>query len=170
MRGGLRPGAGRPRGQGKYGEATKPVRIPQSLVAEVLEFVERKGGAYPLYATAVQAGFPSPADDFSEGKLDLNALLVKHPQATFFVRVAGESMVDAGIHEGDILVVDKSLDPKPGKIVIAALDGQLTVKRLQMRDGVMLLMPENPDYTPIEVNEDSEMVIWGVVTSVIKAV
>ena len=129
-RGGARSGAGRPKGKGKFGEKTTPIRIPESMVDEVLQFVNYKGYALPLYASKVQAGFPSPADDFMEGRLDLNQHLVKHPTATFFVRVSGDSMIEAGIHPDDILVVDRSLEPRHGKIVIAALDGELTVKRL----------------------------------------
>lgn len=166
-RGGVRPGAGRPRGQGKFNEPTKPLRVPVSMVAEVLEFVESRGYKLPVYACTVQAGFPSPADDFMEGKLDLNRHLVQHPTATFFVKASGESMIDAGIHSGDILVVDRSLEPRHGKIVIAALDGQLTVKRLHKKDGHTYLMPENVAYDPIEIGEGNEVVIWGVVTNVI---
>ena len=167
-RGGARKGAGRPKGQGKFGEKTTPLRIPQSMVDEVLEYVNTKGYK-PLYASKVQAGFPSPADDFMEGKLDLNQHLVKHPTATFFVRVSGDSMIEAGIHPDDILVVDRSLEPRHGKIVIAALDGELTVKRLHKTSNKTYLMPENKSYNPIEINENNEMSIWGVVTSVIHA-
>jgi DNA polymerase V len=169
-RGGARKGAGRPKGQGKFGEKTKPIRIPESMVDEVLEYVNTKGYKLPLYASKVQAGFPSPADDFMEGKLDLNKHLVKHPTATFFVRVSGDSMIDAGIHPDDILVVDRSLEPKHGKIVIAALDGELTVKRLHKTSSKTYLMPENKRYSPIEVTEESEMSTWGVVTNVIHSV
>ncbi|MDA0967507.1 MAG: translesion error-prone DNA polymerase V autoproteolytic subunit [Proteobacteria bacterium] len=166
-RGGLRKGAGRPKGQGKFGEKTTPIRVPESMVDEVLGFVNLKGYKLPLYASKVQAGFPSPADDFMEGKLDLNSHLVKHPTATFFVRVSGDSMIEAGIHPDDILIVDRSLEPKHGKIVIAALDGELTVKRLHRTSSKTYLMPENKRFSPIEITEDSDMSIWGVVTNVI---
>ena len=169
-RGGTREGAGRPKGKGKFGEKTTPMRIPQSMADEVLEYVNSKGYKLPLYACKVQAGFPSPADDFMEGKLDLNKHLVKHPTATFFVRVSGDSMINAGIHPDDILVVDRSLEPKHGKIVIAALDGELTVKRLHIASNKTYLMPENKRYSPIEVSENNEMSIWGVVTNVIHSV
>jgi DNA polymerase V len=105
-----------------------------------------------------------------EGKLDLNNHLVKHPTATFFVRASGESMVGAGIHDGDILVVDRSLEPRHGKIIIAAVDGQLTVKRLQKRGSKTLLAPENRKYKPIELTENNDVKIWGVVTNVIHEV
>ena len=100
--GGVRKGAGRPKGQGKYKEPTKPVRIPESMITDVMKYLSVKGYRLPLYASTVQAGFPSPADDYIEEQLDLNKYLIKHPTATFFVRAAGDSMVGAGIHSGDI--------------------------------------------------------------------
>jgi DNA polymerase V len=123
----------------------------------------------PIYHSAVAAGFPSPAENDIEEKLDLNELLVKHPAATFFLRVAGSSMIGAGIHHNDILVVDRSLEAAHGKIVIAALNGELTVKRLHIAKGAVHLMADNPDYPPIAVSADMELHIWGVVTSVIHA-
>ena len=169
-RGGARKGAGRPKGQGKYKETTKPLRIPESLIEKVMGFVESQGYELPLYSCAVQAGFPSPADDYMEGKLDLNKHLVKHPTATFFVKATGESMIKAGIYPGDILVVDRSLNPAHGKIVIAALDGQLTVKRLHRSSKGTYLLPENDGFKPIRIEEESSLVIWGVVTNVIHSV
>jgi len=169
-RGGARLGAGRPKGQGKYREPTKPIRIPESLLGGVMEFISTEGYNLPLYSCAVQAGFPSPADDHIEGKLDLNKYLIKHPTATFFVRAAGDSMVNAGIHSGDILVVDRSVEAKHGKIVIAAVDGQLTVKRLHKSKKDTYLMPENDDFEPIKFEENNEVVIWGVVTNVLHQV
>ncbi len=121
----------------------------------------------PLYSARVAAGFPSPADDYIEGKLDLNEHLVKHPAATFFVRVEGDSMIGAGIHSGDILVVDRSLKPCHGKIVIAVLDGELTVKRLEQRKGILRLLPENKSYPIVEITDAMDFMIWGVVTNVI---
>lgn len=121
----------------------------------------------PLFTGKVAAGFPSPADDYIEKTLDLNELLVKKPAATFFVRAEGESMLDAGIHPNDILVVDRSIEPVPGKIVICALNGALTVKRLLRRNGGWVLAAENPLYTDIALNEGLELVVWGVVTNVI---
>ncbi len=122
----------------------------------------------PLFGYAVPAGFPSPADDFIEEYLDLNQLLVKHREATFFARVAGYSMVNAGIYPGDILIVDRSLEPVHGKIVIAVVDGELTVKQLAINNGQVILRAENPDYPDIVAGE--ELRIWGVVTSVIHKV
>ena len=169
-RGGARLGAGRPRGQGKFGEVTRPIRVPVSKIDSIMNFIHDHNLSLPLYSNKVPAGFPSPADDHMEGKLDLNNYLVKHPTATFFVRASGESMVGAGIHDGDILVVDRSLEPRHGKIIIAAVDGQLTVKRLQKRGSKTLLTPENRKYKPIELTENNDVKIWGVVTNVIHEV
>jgi DNA polymerase V len=121
----------------------------------------------PLFSGKVAAGFPSPADDFVEKSLDLNELLVQKPAATFFVRAQGESMLGAGIHPNDILVVDRSIEPVPGKIVICALNGELTVKRLQRDNEHWQLKAENPAYADIVLHDELEMVIWGVVTNVI---
>lgn len=121
----------------------------------------------PLFLERVPAGFPSPAGDYMEGKLDLNQHLIKHPAATFFVRVTGDSMIEKGIHSGDILIVDKSLEPQDGSIVIAVLDGELTVKELEKRNGVLRLLPANKNYEPLEVSEQQSFEIWGVVTNVI---
>jgi DNA polymerase V len=166
-RGGARKGAGRPKGAGKYDEPTKAVRLPISMVKSI----EAWGGnlpKLPLYSSKVAAGFPSPAEDYLAETINLNEHLIKHPAATFLVRATGDSMVNAGINENDILIVDRSITAQHGKIVIAAIDGQLTVKRLQKKsDGTPILMPENSNYSPIEVKEGSEVFIWGVVTYVI---
>lgn len=170
-RGGVRPGAGRPKGQGRYREATKPLRVPNSLAESVLHFVQNKGYKLPLYASTVSAGTPLPADDQMAGQLDLHELLIKNPDKSFLVRVTGESMRNAGIHHDDILIVDRSLNPANGKVVIAALHGQLTVKRLKtIQGGKVFLMPENEDFDPIEVSSDEGIYIWGVVTNVIHAI
>ena len=124
----------------------------------------------PLFAGKVAAGFPSPAADYVDKTLDLNELLIQKPAATFFVRAQGESMLGAGIHPNDILVVDRSLEPVSGKIVICALNGELTVKRLLHDDDQWLLRAENPRYPDIVLNDDLELVVWGVVTNVIHAV
>ena len=123
--------------------------------------------ARPLFMVSVSAGLPTPAEDYIEGRLDLNRHLIKHPAATFFVRVAGDSMIDAGIHPGDILVVDRSLEPKDAHVVIAIVDGELTVKRIARRDEKVFLLPDNPAYEPLEIRSDMEFEVWGVVTSVI---
>ena len=122
-----------------------------------------------LYASRVAAGFPSPADDHLEGPIDLNAHLVTHPAATFVVRVEGDSMIGAGIRDGDLLVVDRSREAVSGAIVVAVVDGELTVKRLRVgRQGVRL-EPENPAFKPIVVRENAELVIWGVVAHAIRS-
>lgn len=118
----------------------------------------------PYYGCKVQAGFPSPADDYLESHLDLNQLVITHPAATFFVRAAGDSMTGAGIASGDLLVVDRSLKPTHGRIVIAAINGELTVKRLYLGEHGAQLRAENPRYAPIPLTEDLDAVIWGVVT------
>lgn len=168
MHGGKRVGAGRPSGKNKYGEATKPIRIPISKLNAITSFLEEDHMMYelPLYANKISAGFPSPADDYLETKLDLNSYLIKHPSSTFFVKVSGDSMINAGIQSGDMLIVDRSIEPTDGKIVIAALDGELTVKRLYKKNGQLKLVAENIQYKPIDVVEQ-EIVIWGVVTHVI---
>ena len=123
--------------------------------------------ALPIFLGRLPAGFTSPADDYLEGKLDLNRHLIKHPAATFFVRVTGDSMIGAGIHSGDLLVVDRSLEPADKHVVVAVLDGELTVKRLFKQNGVLRLLPENLNYQPIEITPQQAIEIWGVVTSVI---
>lgn len=169
VHGGARPGAGRPKGLGKYGEATKAVRIPVSRINDVLTYLEQSGTSYelPLYTSTVRAGFPTPADDHIERKLDLNTHLIKHPAATFFVKAAGDSMIHAGIQSGDMLVVDRSLEATHGKIVIAAVNGELTVKRLSRQAGRVTLLAANPAYKAIDISEEEDIVIWGVVTHVI---
>ena len=123
----------------------------------------------PLFTGKVAAGFPSPADDYVEKNLDLNELLVQKPAATFFVRAQGESMLGAGIHPNDILVVDRSLEAIPGKVVICAINGELTVKRLERVNEQWQLKAENPAYADIVIHDELELVIWGVVTNVIHA-
>jgi len=120
-----------------------------------------------LFEGRVPAGFPSPAADYEEDKLDLNKHLVKHPAATFFVRAIGDSMVGAGIHCGDLLIVDRSLEARDKSVVIAVVNGELTVKRIRIRKKKITLEPENKSYSAQEINENMEFEVWGVVTSVI---
>jgi DNA polymerase V len=124
----------------------------------------------PLYQSRVPAGFPSPADDYVETSLDLSEHLMGKKEATFFVRVAGDSMTEAGIHDGDILVVDRSVEPEGGSVVVAALDGELTVKRYEVRSGYPYLMPEADGYDPIPIRDGQELVVWGVVQHVVHEV
>jgi DNA polymerase V len=130
--------------------------------------VSESSQAAPLYLERISAGFPSPADDYIETALDLNTYLVRNPAATFMVRVSGDSMTGAGINDGDILVVDRSEEPVPGRIVVAVLDGELTVKRLVRKDGQILLAPENPRYKPIAVAAEQDLHVWGVVSGVVR--
>ena len=123
----------------------------------------------PLFRSGVSAGFPSPAADYEEGKLDLNKHLVRNPAATFFVRVNGDSMIGAGIHNGDLLVVDRSLEPVDKSVVIAVLSGELTVKRIRISKGKVTLEPENENYPARQITESVEFEVWGVVTNVIHA-
>ncbi|MDR2755084.1 MAG: translesion error-prone DNA polymerase V autoproteolytic subunit [Planctomycetaceae bacterium] len=125
---------------------------------------------FPISSDDVSAGFPSPAENHSGGSLDLTAYLIKHPEATFFLRVRGDSMTGAGIFDGDILIVDRSLSPVSGDIVISVLDGEFTVKRLIMRNnGTVELRPENPRFKPLRIYEESQLDIWGVVTGAVKS-
>lgn len=164
-RGGIRKGAGRPKGA----EPTKAVRLPISVIKNLDKMINPTY-KLPLFASKVSAGFPSPAEDYIAERLDLNEYLVKHPAATFLVRATGNSMIQAGIHDNDILIVDRSLPPVHGKIVIVAIDGQLTVKRLHKKNDHFILLAENPDYPPIEVKESQDTFIWGVVIQVLHAV
>ncbi|WP_115704605.1 LexA family protein [Legionella sainthelensi] len=161
-RGGTRPGAGRPKG-----EPTKTVRLPVSLLAELEQLKERPNYPLPIFSSKVQAGFPSPADDYIEGYLDLNTKFIKHPSSTFVLQAMGDSMVEAGIFSGDWLLVDRSIEATDGRIVIAAVNGELTVKRLSNKEGKVQLLPANPKFMPIDITEECEMVIWGVVTLVL---
>ncbi|WP_027875053.1 translesion error-prone DNA polymerase V autoproteolytic subunit [Spongiibacter marinus] len=123
----------------------------------------------PFFLERVSAGFPSPAQDYVEQTLDLNELCVKHPAATFFVRVEGDSMVEAGIFANDVLTVDRSLKAEHGDIVIACLEGEMTVKELCLRPSPKLL-PRNSAYSPIELSDERDLEIFGVVTSVIRTI
>ncbi len=149
----------------------KKIRVPEPIgnlyVTDILtaqSFVQYK---LPLFLESVSAGFPSPADDYLQTKLDLNELLVKNYSSTFFVRVVGDSMKDVGVFTGDILVVDRSLEAKDGNIVIAIIDGELTVKRLNRTKNKIFLLPENNDYKPIEITEQMQFEVWGVVRTVV---
>lgn len=121
----------------------------------------------PHLLSPISAGFPSPAEDYIDTTLDLNDLLVRHPATTFLVTVKGDSMRDANIRTGDILVVDRSLQPEHNRIVIAALDGELVVKRLRIRNERIFLVPENPAYATAEVTSAIDFRIWGIVTAII---
>ncbi|WP_019987144.1 LexA family protein [Rudanella lutea] len=118
----------------------------------------------PFFVSSIPAGFPSPADDYIDLKLDLNKLVVANPMATYYVRVSGDSMIDDDIHDGNILVVDRSLTAQPGDVVICCVDGEFTVKRWQRAGRMIVLLPSNPDYEPQYVHPGQKFEIWGVVT------
>lgn len=122
----------------------------------------------PLLSFGISAGFPSPALDFIDITIDLNKELIQHPSATYYGRVQGESMKNAGIADGDLIVIDKSIEPVDGKIAVCYLDGEFTLKRLKINKSGVWLMPENEQYKPIKVNEESSLTIWGIVTYIIK--
>lgn len=124
----------------------------------------------PLISSGISAGFPSPALDFIDLSIDLNKHLIKHPSSTFYGRVKGESMKDAGINDGDLLVIDKSLEPKNGKIAVCYIDGEFTIKRIKTDKDCCWLMPANESYKPIQVTADNDFLIWGIVIHVIKTV
>jgi DNA polymerase V len=124
----------------------------------------------PLFLAPVAAGFPSPADDYLDSKLDLNQYLIKHEAATFFVRVTGDSMIGAGVHSGDLLIVDRALEPADNSVIIAVVNGELTLKRLSRQGGTLSLIPDNGNYQPIQITEHMDFEVWGVVTHVIHAV
>ncbi|MGL1935982.1 MAG: translesion error-prone DNA polymerase V autoproteolytic subunit [Fibrobacterales bacterium] len=136
---------------------------------DVFKPLRRSTVRLPLLLSAVQAGFPSPADDYIEKRLDLNDYLMANPTATYYMRVAGDSMEEAGIHHDDLLVVDCSLKPRNRDIVVAVLNGEFTVKRLRIYRQRYSLVPENPNYPVIEITEEMEFRIWGVVSHVVHA-
>ena len=121
-----------------------------------------------LAQEGISAGFPSPADDFKELRISIDQEVVRNEEATFYARVSGESMQGAGLDDGDLLVIDRSLEPQHNKIAVCFIDGEFTVKRLKVGPKGIFLMPENPKYQPIEVTEENELIIWGIVTYVLK--
>jgi DNA polymerase V len=178
--GGERRGSGRKPGWGRFGEPTQVIRVPESLIPTVRAWLDRMAEApdgcrvqaftphplalsLPLFGARIAAGFPSPADDHLDDSIDLNEKLVQHPAATFFVRVQGDSMTGVGIHHNDLLVVDRAREPKSGSIVVAVINGELTVKRLKVEGERVWLMPENPRYPPLEIRDGMDLSIWGVV-------
>lgn len=143
------------------------------MKVEVLGAVDTAQAAsadIPLFLSPVEAGFPSPADDYLENTLNLHTHIVKHASSTFFVRAHGQSMINAGIYDGDLLVVDRALRAEHKRIVIAALDGELTVKRLVRRGNKVLLVPENPEFPEFDITQREHVHIWGVVTYAIHKV
>src|SRR6056300_907349 len=182
--GGLRVGAGRKKDTGPYAESTKVVRIPHSRVKAVKNFLlhqmtsnvesfimpaeQARVNPITLFSHKVPAGFPSPADDHAEKRLDLNEYLVDQSETTFFVRIKGESMIDAGILDNDIVIVDRSKVAAINDIVLASIDGEFTVKVLAKNMDGPYLMAANKEFKPIHIKSDSEFEIWGVVTGSVR--
>nr|WP_279053198.1 translesion error-prone DNA polymerase V autoproteolytic subunit [Acinetobacter tandoii] len=180
--GGKREGAGR---KAAYNEPTKVVRVPESRIVEIKAYLKKTKNEIeidqirqidpathleiPLASERIQAGFPSPAQDYVENTLDLNEHLIKNPAATFIVRVNSLSMLGIGIDVNDELIVDRSLEAKHRDIVIALVDNEFTVKRLMIEGDQHWLKTENPDFQDIHFDEGQELVIWGVVTRVLKS-
>lgn len=140
----------------------------ESLTLYIPEIIEDSGAHF--FDSGISAGFPSPADDFKQERLSLDRELVKNKEATFFARVSGQSMIGAGLNDDDLLVIDRSLEPANNKIAVCFLDGEFTVKRLRVSQDEIWLQPENPDYPIINITEENNFVIWGIVTNVIKKV
>jgi DNA polymerase V len=169
---------------GPPGEPSKVVRLPLPVAALAKRLAEkslragdinaffdieaRRPATVPLMATSAACGFPSPADDYLDRPLDFNELLIRNPAATFAVRLVSDSMTGAGLFPGDIAIVDRSVEPVPGCIVLALLDGEFTVKRYRRRGNVITLLPENPAFAPIDITEDRAFEIWGVITRSIR--
>ena len=140
---------------------------------EKLKFLKPKEGnsmGQWLVEQGISAGFPSPADDFKEIRISLDNELVKNKEATFYAKVSGDSMVGAGLDDGDLLVIDRSLSPENGKIAVCFIDGEFTVKRMKKEKNKLFLMPQNKKYKPIEIKEGNELIVWGIVEYVIKKV
>ena len=169
--GGNRKGAGRPVGTGKYKAPTKTMRVPIEMEEKITSYIETKGNSIPFYRNTVRVGYPSPTGDETEpDRINLYALLVEHPDETCVLKASGESMIGAGINPGDILVVSSKKIATDGAIVIASINGEFTVKRLEYKNGQPFLMPENPNFKPIPVGENDEAHIFGVVTHSIHTV
>ena len=178
-KGGKRPGAGRP-----AGEATRVVRLPLNLATlakrmadrtlragDINAFLNIEGlsrATVPLVSSSVACGFPSPADDYMDRPLDFNELLIENPAATFAVRIAGESMKDAGLFPGDIAIIDRARQAVSGCIILALLNGEFTIKRYRRKGNRVILEPESKAFAPIEVTEEASFEVWGVVTKSIR--
>ncbi|HHV36544.1 MAG TPA: translesion error-prone DNA polymerase V autoproteolytic subunit [Candidatus Cloacimonetes bacterium] len=136
-------------------------------IKSIFRYVPGKKISRPVVGATIPAGFPSPAQDYIDGTLDLSEYLIQHPAATFFMYADGYSMIDAGIHPGDLLIVDRAIEPANNKIVVAIVDMEFTLKRLKIEGKRYWLIPENDEFEPIEITEDMDFRIWGVVTYVI---
>ena len=146
------------------------MRVISNQILEIFQPKIEKSTILPFIKEGISAGFPSPADDFLDLSIDLNQELIKHPSTTFYGRVRGDSMINAGLNDGDLLIIDKSLEPSNNKIAVCFIDGEFTVKRIAIAKDKIWLVAENEKYQPILVTEDNDFMIWGIVTSVIKKV
>lgn len=146
-----------------------PIKLHTSDNLDLYSALTETELSIPLGSLGISAGFPSPAGDFLDQTIDLNKELIKHPSATFYGRVKGQSMKDVGIDDGDLIIIDRSLEPTDGKIAVCYLDGGFTVKRIKIDKDCCWLMPANEDYQPIKVTEENELVIFGIVLHVIKS-
>ena len=122
----------------------------------------------PYISSGIKAGFPSPAADFDGSRISIDQIVVKNQTATFYAKANGTSMIGAGIDDGDILVIDKSIEPQDGKIAVCFIDGEFTVKRIKTQENSLQLLPENPLFEPIEITQENDFIIWGIVTYVVK--
>jgi len=165
-RGGARKGAGRPKTRK---EPTKVLRLPLSVIENLADFTGGERAKLPLYSSRVQAGYAMPADEHVDEKVDLHAYLVDDPSDTFLVHATGDSMIDAGIPDGTLLVVNRKMKPTNGKVVVAAMEGQVTVKYLIIKKGKPFLMPANPAFREIPIDDETGVTIWGVVTKSIQS-
>jgi DNA polymerase V len=138
-------------------------KIKEPIIQEIILPEIHGNKKLNLYTSQIPAGFPSPAEDFMEKRLDLNDYLIKNQASTFLVRVRGNSMVNAGIFDGDLLIIDRSVEARDGKIVLGVLNGEFTIKRISKKEKRLFLAPENEDYKPIEITEEMDFQIWGVV-------
>lgn len=147
-----------------------PLKLHTGNIIDIFSADTETSLELPVVESGISAGFPSPALDFIDLSIDLNKHLIKHPSATFYGRVKGNSLKNAGIDNGDLLVIDRSIEPTNGKIAVCFIDGEFTAKRIKITKKEVWLIPENENYQPILVTEDSNLLIWGIVTHVIKDV
>ena len=145
-------------------------QIHSSPALEIFSLSTETELALPFISAGIQAGFPSPAADFEDVRIDLNQYLIRNPAATFLSRVKGHSLINAGFHHGDILVIDRSLEHSNGKVAVCYLDGEFTLKRIKFEKDCCWLIPENEDFRPIKVTAENDFLIWGIVTFIIKSV
>jgi len=131
---------------------------------KIYRFNDKESSGVDLYITSINAGFPSPAEDHVDVSLNLNDYLVKHPSSTFYIYVKGDSMIGSGIYDGDLMVVDRSLEPKSNNVVVAVIDGEFTVKKIYKNKNQIYLLPDNKNYKPIHIKEGMDFQVWGIIT------